>query len=68
MNKEYVTLATSQNIEKLAKMIANYFYSDIKLQLNGETQQWDLYNAKGKLENFRVIIENKRAKFQSILL
>lgn len=64
----YNTLATSQTLEGINKIINQYFYSDIEVRekaniLTGNKSTFfDLFNSKGKIDSF-VVIKDKRYKF-----
>lgn len=59
------TLATSQTLEGINRIIDQYFYSNIELRpspniLTGNKSQFfELYNSKGLINSFTVIKDSK---------
>lgn len=65
----YATLATSPTLEGINKMINKYFYSDIEIKENkniltgNNSVFFDLYNKKGKMNYFKVLMQKNRYRF-----
>lgn len=59
------TLATSSDLDKMIKLISQYYYgSTISLQqISSNPEKYDVYNKKGKIDQVYVIKNKGRYKF-----
>jgi hypothetical protein len=66
--KNYKILATAPTLENINKLVNQYFYSNIEIKENkniltgNKSVFFDLFNSKGKIENF-VVMQDKKYKF-----
>jgi hypothetical protein len=67
-NTNFNLLATSPTIHGINKVVNDYFYSNIEIKENtniftgNKCKIFDLFNSKGKIENF-IIMQDKKYKF-----
>lgn len=64
---KYTTLATSQTLEGINKIVNEYFYSNIEINKSSlitgnKCEFYELHNKKGKLNSFK-IMKDKNYKF-----
>jgi hypothetical protein len=58
-------IATSPSLEGIKKIISNYYYSsNISLKKNEDSDEYEVHNAKGKINSVKVI--EKKGRFQFV--
>jgi hypothetical protein len=60
-------IASSSTLDGIKKMIGNYYYSsNISLKKIDNTNEYEVYNAKGKIDSVKVIEKKGRFRFEFI--
>ena len=64
---DYTLLASAPTLRMLQDAIGTYFYSkNIQIVETPNPKSWDVHNANGLMQGYRVIQKGKRFRFESV--
>jgi hypothetical protein len=64
--KTVTLLASAPTMERITKMVNDYFYSTSIELHEGEDGMYSLTNSKGRMDRFRVVKKKNRFRFEMV--